>query len=439
MPQYVLEKYLVSIAFNRFDEMVVLEYNKRSNERVDEWGPSVTLFVEWLVKRAKQMQTFVGNVDDVVNFTEVGMKCSSTSIDENNFDTGISSVQELHTTWRAALSLKRMLLDQAVSIDGDGINTDDLMGMDLVELLDLVLDCGNQSSIIRYRFDEYIQPLVMEMSISSSSDNLDEALAVYCLKEAQKCTDLQAAGAKHALASAVAIAEISKASLHKKNRLIKDKTKLIYMVLNVIDEISKNLDVVEISMNDRREIIESFWSLYETLPARLVTPESENEVKLQSLYDDLVGTDILSRWPECDPFKFFNRRQSGRQHEEHMFQKENCDALEICKSFTSAITAIESSQNRAALLQDLLCDVQSLNDVVFKNSLDLSTILCKYLVPTFLEKGYFGLVASYLRSDENVVDRKQVIRNVIEYVDEAMFSEGDNMNKMSRRSSTTFT
>ena len=430
MPQYVLERYQTSIAFDRFDEMVVLEYNKHWNDGVDECGPSVTLVVEWLVKRAKQMQTFVGNVDDVVNFTEVGMKCSSTSIDENEFDTGISSIQELRTTWRATLSLKRMLLDQAVSIDGDGINTDDLMGMDLVELLDLVLDCGNQSSIIRYRFDEYIQPLVMEMSISSSSDNLDEALAAYCLKESRKCNDLQAPGAKHALASAVAIAEISKASLHKKNRLIKDKTKLIYMVLNVIDEISKNLDEVEFSMNDRREIIESIWSLYETLPARLITPESENEAKLQSLYEDLVGTDILSRWQGCNPFKFFNKRQSGRHHKEPMFQEENCNLLEICKSFTSAITGIASSQNRVALLQDLLCDVQSLNDVVFKNSLDLSTTLCKYLIPTFLEKGYFELVASYLRSDENVVDRKQVIRNVIEYVDEAMFSEGDNMNRI---------
>jgi len=421
MPQYTLEKYTISIVFDRFDELIVLEYNNRLNDGVDKTEDCVKSLLSWFVERAKLMQTFVGDVDDVINFTKVGMKCFSLRNDENNYDTGVIYDKDLHVIWRTALSLKRMLLDQ--SIDDDGINTDDLASMNLVELLNLVLDCDAEGSVIRYRFHEYIQPLVMELSSLSSNDDLDEALVAYCLKNVQECTASKAAMAKRVLSSSVAIASISNASLHKKHRLIKSQEKLILMVLEMVDEISKELDVVEVSMNDRREIVESFWSLYETLPAQLASPQSENEEKLKTLYDDLVGIDIVSRWPGCNPFQFHNKRK-------RMFQEENGTVLEICKSFTSVIMTIASPQNQVALLQDLLCDVKNLNEVVFKNSIDLPTILCNCLIPKFLEEGCFGLVASYLGSNKDVMDENQVIHIVTEYVDEAMFSEGDNRDRI---------
>jgi len=312
------------------------------------------------------------------------------------------------------MSLKKMLVDQAISIDGDGINSEDLMGTNLVETLDLVLYRCVDSTSIRFRFNEYIQPLIMEMSNTITSDELDEALATYCVEGVRKHGDSQVNGAKRALSFAIAIAEISKASLHRKHRLMKKKDTLINMVLNVTNEIALNLSTAEMVMDDKREIIESMWTLYETLPVRLNSQESKHGENLQELYLNLVGIDILSRWPGIDPFNFFKQ---------HKYGEENSYLFEICKSYTSAITTMADPQDQVRLLQDLLGDVQSLNEVVFGNTVDLATVLCKYLIPTFLEKGYFLLVASYLGSDEKLVDRKQILCNVVETVDEAMFSE----------------
>jgi len=428
MPQFILERKQISIVLDRFDEIVVLEHNKMLNEEEDSKEISEKMLSDWFVKRAKQMQAFVGDVDEVVRSSEFGIKC----IDGNNLNNAASSiVQELHLMCRTALSLQRLLLDQAVSIDGDGINTDDLMGMDLVDLLDLVLDSGDQTSVVRYRFQEYVQPLVMEMSFSNSSDKLDEALAAYCLREAQKCSDLHTVGAMHALASAVAIAENSKVSMDRKNRLIKNEGSLIHMVLAVTNEISKTLSrMANISIRDGRELIESIWNLYETLPVHLITPESQYEPKLQGFYQDLVGVDILSRWPGCKPFEFFNRRQIEKSQEGPGFGEENPVVIDICKSFTAALSVVTNSQDKVGLLQDLICDVGNLNKEVFGNTSDISTIICDRLVPAFLEKGYFGLVASYLESDKTVLDRKQVVHYVVEYLDESMFSGVDDRSRI---------
>ena len=419
MPQYMLERHFVTIAFDRFDEMVVLECNQRPTNTAD--VPPTAMMVDWFVKRANKIQTFVGSVDDVVNFTKIGMRCSS-STDQSNVEANVPSLLELQTTGRTALSLKRMLLDQAISIDGDGINTDDLNEMDLVELLDLVLDDANQSAIVRYRFEEYIQPLVMEMSVSSTGDHLDESLASYCLNKAKDFNESEAAGAREALISVLAIAEISRVSLPKKSRLIKNKAVLIDMVSDVIDEVSANIDVVGSSIDETREIVECFWTLYQTLPAQT---ESEKELKLKKVYDDLVGVDILSRWRGCNPFDFFNRRRSSEEGEG------NSVFLNVCDSFNSSISEIRDSQDQVSLLQDLLCDVKSLNKIVFKDSVDIAKILCECLLPNFLENGHFGLIASFLGADESLLDRKLVLRNVIEFIDEAMFAGGENMDRIS--------
>jgi hypothetical protein len=432
MPQYISETMRISTVFGTSDEMVVLEYNKVLYDRFDDETISEALVAGWFVKRAKRAQTFVGNADDVINLCEFGLKCSSPYLDETNLKVAIPNVQELHKTWRTALSLQRMLLDQLVSVDGDSINTDDLMGTNLVELLDLVLGRGSHSSDILYQFREYVQPLVMEMYISSSNDNLDEALVAFCLKEAIRCRDLKTIGAKRSLASAMVIAENSKASMHRRDRLIKQKENLIELVMTVTKEVSKNLDTAVLSFDDTKELIGSIWRLYETLPARLISSELEYELKIQAFYQDLVGMDLLSRWPGCkQPFAFFNMRQIKRNKTDHVFEEEYSDVLEICKSFFATATVITSARDEVALFHDLLCDIRSLNEVCFGSSLDISTVVCKHVIPALLQKGYFEIVASYLGSDSTVGDKEKIQYSVLEYIDEAIFSERDDKSRIS--------
>jgi len=430
MPQYILETIQVSTVFGTYDEKVVLEYNKILNDILNDGMISEALVANWFMDRGRRAQTFIGNVGDVINLFEFGLQCSSPCLDETNLNEAIPNAQELHNTWRTSLSLQRMLLDQVVSINGDSINTDDIMGTNLVELLELLLSCRSRSSDILYRFREYVQPLVIEMHIPSSIDNLDEAMVAFCCKEVIKCRDFTTVEAKRALASAVIIAENSKASMHKRDRLIKQKKNLIRMVLNVTKEVSKNLGATVISMDDRKELVGTFWSLYETLPARLISLELQYELKLQALYQDLVGMDILSRWPECkQPFTFFNKRQTERNKTDNLFEEKNSDVLEICKSFINNVTAV-SSQDEVALFWDLVCDIRSLNEVCFGSSLDISTIVCKHVIPVLLEKGYFGIVASYLGSDISDFNKEEIQHSVLEYVDEALFSESDDNSRI---------
>ena len=432
MPQYISETMRISTVFGTSDEMIVLEYNKVLYDRFDDEAISEALVASWFVKRAKRAQTFVGNADDVINLCVFGLKCSSPYLDESSLMIADPYVQELHKTWRTGLSLRRMLLDQVVSIDGDSINTDDLLGTNLVELLDLILGRGSHSSDILYQFREFVQPLVTEMYISSSNDNLDEALVAFCLKEAIRYRDLETIGAKRVLASAIVIAENSKASMHMRDRLVKQKESLIELVMTVTKEVSKNLDTAVLSFDDTKELIGSIWRLYETLPARLISSELEYELKIEAFYQDLVGMDILSGWPGCkQPFAFFNKRQIKRYKTDHEFEKVYCDVLEICKSFFATVTVITSTRNEVALFHDLLCDIRSLNEVCFGSSLDISTVVCKHVIPALLQKGYFEIVASYLGSDSTVGDKQKIQDSVLEYVDEAMFSERDDNSRIS--------
>ena len=434
MPQYISETTNVSTVLENFDEIVVLEYNTFSGNRLDDRVTSEAIVMDWFVKRAKRAQAFVGNVGDVIKLCQFGLQCSSPCLVGNpNPEPAIPQVQELHKTLQTSLTLRRMLLDRVISIDGDSINTDDLMNSNFTELLNIVLGCCSLSSDILYRFREYIQPLVMEIHSSSSNDNLDEAFIEFCLNEVAKYNNFKSDGAKRGLASVLVIAKSSKSSIHKSDRLIKKKAHLIRMVLSVITTISKNLNTASTadnSLNDSRELIGTIWSLYECLPARLMSSELDYELELQGLYQDLVGLDVISRWPGCEqPFAFFNKRQNERKSMEQTREKEYGDILEICKSFITVLSFIPTKDG-VPLFWDLLCDIRSLNEVCFGSSLDIPNFLCKHVIPVLLEKGYFGIIASYLGSDVSDIDRKEIQSSVLDYVDETIVSENDNNSRI---------
>ena len=428
LPRYISETLSRSIVLGLFDEKVVLDDNKGfSGDKSEVFGDLEAVVTRWFLSRGANMQKFIGKVEDAIRLCAFGLECLSPHFEETNVDHESSSIKQLHTTWRSALSLQRMLLDEIVPIDGSGISTDDLMDMKLVDLLDLVFDCQTDSSRIVYRFKEYVQPIILEKSSANSDDetsSIDKALESYCVNEARKCCDSPPAAAKRALAACAAIADCSKSSIPKRDRLIKQKEVLIDMVLTVSKEIMQALSKVALSAEEEQELVGSFWRLYESLPARLPTEESSTELEMETLFRHLVYIDIVGRWPGCKPFASYLKIDGIKSDGKEESKVGESIIVEFCRSFNNAVQGIALNQDKVSLFRDLLSDVENLNEICFNKSLDAATIICMHVVPELIESGLFGLVSVYLGHNGSVVDAAQVQRLVLEYVDDAVFSSG---------------
>jgi hypothetical protein len=434
MPRYISETLSCSVVLGLFDEKVVLDDNKGfSGEKSEVVGDLEAIVARWFLSRGANMQKFIGKVEDVIRLCAFGLECLSPHFEEKNVDHESSSIKQLYTTWCSASSLQSMLLDEIVPIDGSGISTDDLMDMKLVDLLDLVFDCQTDSSRILYRFKEYVQPIILEKSsanINDETSSIDKALEAYCVNEARKCHDSSPAAAKRALAACAAIADCSKSSIPKRDRLIKQKEVLIDMVLTVHKEMMQALSKVNLSVEDEQELVGYFWRLYESLPARLPTGDSSTEFQMETLFRHLICIDIVGRWPGCKPFASYLEIDGTNNDGKEESKIGESVVIKLCRSFNNAVQAISLNQDKVSLFRDLLSDVENLNALSFNKSLDVATIVCMHVVPELIETGLFGLVSIYLGHNGPVVDAAQVQCLVLDYVDNAVFSESGDGNSM---------
>lgn len=431
MPQYLTDRENVSLVVDLFDEKVVLDFNKVSqgDNSSDSMNTQTleTSVANWFVARAKRIQSFLGQEGNMVSLCELGLKCVAPFVDETSVDTSSPAIQQLFKTWRSSLIFQRMLIDGVVSIDGDGISTEDLLGMSVIDLLELVLEGEMETSMILSKFRDYLQPLLFESSGSQSKANdLDKALVSYCVNETEKCNknlssdpELSIALTKRALASCSAISQSSKTSVHKRDRLIKEKEMLIEMVLTVVQRVSSVLGGLDLSMNDYRELRNLMWNMYESLPADSSKTEpmhSSLVQKLETLYQMLVCFDACSRWPGLDVSLCIDPKREG---------EDVC--VEVCKSFCAIVGRIPSGEDKISSLKDLLSDLTNLNDVCFRGRIEVGRILSSHLVPSLLEKGAFDLLAVFLASGGALVDQEGTEKSVLDFVDEAVFATGSNV------------
>lgn len=429
MPQYLSETEGYSVVMGLLDEKAVLDFNKSSISKDSK--NFETVIADWFLCRAKLTQTFVGDIEIVVRLCELGLKCLTPLDIKSNFDLIGTDVEKVYQSWQSAISLQRMILDEVVSIDGDGIDTDDLMEMDLTQLLALILNSETNSSRIKYRFKEYIHPLILTTSSTRNANdqNLDLALASHCACQVSKCRDSPVSEVKTILASCNAIAECSRSTIPKQDRLIKEISVLIEMVIKSSTEILDSLSVQSVEIADQRDILEGLWSLYETLPFRLPEETSNDEALIQTFYGDLVFVDTLSRWPGINPFSI-NQTLKKTSTTELLSESRKEVIISLINSFSDVLSRVDRDSDKHSLLKDLLSDVETINNISFEQSIDVAEILCMHIIPGFLTEGDFELVATYLRWTGPSVDSTVVQRMVIDYADETVFAESDDTTKV---------
>jgi hypothetical protein len=473
MPQYLEEMEGHTVVLDRRDEAMVLDLSQQSlNENVEAEDKNNGLsssVADWFSSRANKMQTFVGPLPPVVLFCEMGLRCTVASpVNESSMLGYSKAIQKLYKTWRSACSLHKMLAEGVVALnagsDGvvasqsvDAVNINDILSMELVDIVALVLHGETDKDEILSRHTNYLQPLLMNITFASGSDlvdasaNLDEAVASYCtslvggIAEIDKENDAELVGyAVQALAACAAIAACSATLNSKWNRLIKNKKVLCDMVLTSIHESAMALKDIVIPPDENREIISSLWKLYEALPVHIpaAMPLAESWVplleKVDSIFQDLVGVDLLSRWPGCRPFAFYFKMQNARYVAEHESKQLIVDVgidtiQELCRSFCSQVhygMVLEDNLNVARLL-DLVSDLEQLHDVCFSATLPIALALCEHLLRPLLQQELFHIVAGFLsKAPPAFVESDQVTRVVLAYVDEAVFTVGTENTKI---------
>jgi hypothetical protein len=458
MPQYLKESEGVVAVLDTEDEKMVLDHNQNLVSFNESDLASST--ASWFVARAGKMQTFVGNVQPVILLCEVGLKCSHQSMAQSSMLSAPPAVQQLYKTWRSATSLQEMLAEGVVAVDSDGstasystyINTGELLQMELVDIVAMVLGGETERDEIFKRCTKYLQPLLADITLASATDSkndLDRAVASYCIGLVRGCADIdvrekeQEAELLHyalkALASCAAIAAASRTSTEMQNRLVKDKQVLIEMVFSAIDETSLACERIHIPVAESRYLIDCMWEMYEALPAHISSqaPSAESSLvplleKLDVLYKDLVGVDILSRWPECQPLAFFVQRQRSRkdiatQSDETIIEDGLKVVAKLCRSFVAQVASGHSRlgpERRDSLLHDLQSDVEQLNEVCYDELLPIESAVCLHLIAPLLQQENFHLVSQLLSNGKTKFVQKDQVKGIIlSYVNEAVFSE----------------
>jgi hypothetical protein len=298
------------------------------------------------ISRANLIQSYVGDIDCVIRLCELGLKCLTS---KGTFDDAALPIGQVHKVWQSAVSLQGMILDDAVSMDDDGIDIRKWMEMDLASLLELVLNSEMDTFMIMHRFQEYIRPLILDTN--GDEWNVDQAFALDCVGEARKSRNSPVFAVKNGISFCTAIAECSLTSIRKQDRLIKETSHLIETAVSSSMEILMALSTKTIPIIDQQEVLDGLWRLYETLPSRLPEDQDNNKSLVNSLFKLLVTIDILTRWPGSSPFSIVQTLENGQSCTSDQLKEHRMDVIDvICNSFVDVLPGIDDDSDKISLL-----------------------------------------------------------------------------------------
>ena len=467
IPHYLKDNDNHSVVLDRRDETIVLDFNKRlfveSADNLDGDGDLRSSVATWFVSRACKMQTFVGNLPPVILLCEFGLRCTMSSdiVEQTSILEAPRAVQQLYRTWKSACSLQSLLAEGVLDLKQDrtnsivSINTSDMLSMDLVDIVALVLHGETDCDKIQSKCATYLQPLLMDVTtVPNSATNvaqtdLDQAFTAFCLGliggiseiEGNSESDLLE-NVRNVLATCAAITSCSTASTAKANRLIKDLKTLCEMIFTVFQEISATLAQSSIAVSGTRAIIDLMWVMYEAMPDHI--PESKREAeswlpllkRMDVVFQDLVGVDILSRWHGCRAFAFYRNIHESRVHEDsnqRVAMVEIGAVAEVCQSFCSQVRngRIVEGLSSIDMLHDLISDLEQLVQACFEANLPIGPVVCEHLVTPLLRQEQFHLVAEFLlKAPSAFVERQEVAQAVLSFTDEAVFSSNPEDSKI---------
>ena len=484
LPSHLKETYGFNVVLDGNDEKMVLDHNSTDNSRVGDEVDVNGSLLAFYVSRARDMQLFSGNLQHVADFCALGLLATSrTCMDQENTSSAEhvaqsvdTSTHELYRTWGCAVALQKMLVESASDTPMERqegglqdlepfvtITPLDLSAMELADIVKMVLGGQDDPDIIIDTYNEYLLPLLKFLPAEGRGD-LDVAIKSYCIDAVRSSVfypmeeqmdgfnnddavvvDDTEDGTLKALQICRAMAHDSRTTIKKSNRIIKEKKVLISMVITAIFEVSLRFENVSLPTRVCHSVVKLLWDMYESLPDDTdhTTSSDEEFIELMSkandVYRDLVGVDILSRWPEChaQALAFLTKRTRFREEAignggAAFF---TCTApgqealASMCHSFCSQAAAQKGAVALSGLLRDLTSDIDQLHKISYDNeeaflSVIVATLSAELIAPLFQQRE-FELIGQFLfEADTSWWDKEQEARTVRTYVDEIIF--GDN-------------
>jgi hypothetical protein len=444
MAHYMENMYDMRLVLDDRDEAVLLDRCRHfDNELNTLEDKSIQV---WYLARAKRVHREIGSLSvmrDFLQFTSQRLNCSFASISSSadDLDPGL---RELCSIYNYAMQLDQICAGPSSTLRSGKLVANALATMSLSEIgemsvddrVSLILGPASDPSTVLSNFRNGSVFLALgEQSDEQRERMIDSSVSVYCgnaimnsvSDKKTSANPQQVVALRNAVGVCTEIANASRTTIHRSNRIVKDKCTLMNLVLGAAYDTSRACKNIDLSSSDCRRIIESIWESYECLPIRLgldkVVVQSELQDRVDCLFKNLVVVDVLSRWSSAALgfLSDLDRNESGEHGHVGRAEVGLMVIIEICRSFCNRIQGETSVDAELDLLRDLISDVEQVNKIGFVGTLSLAPTLQENLIKPLLQNQAFQFIDPLA----NWTGRDEMRASVLEFVNEAMFNNDD--------------
>lgn len=246
----------------------------------------------------------------------------------------------------------------------------------------------------------------------------DNALLSYFLSLLGRNNAMTMRDVQQSFGACVAVANASRSSLRKSQRMIKSRVSLMNLFLSVIEQLAHCVGTIKLFKPDARYLVDRLWRMYECLPMSLAPDERSDEKlveltnRVDAVYRSLIASDILADWSPQASFEVLVKKNPYWSE----------IATTLCSSFCEEVCSRHSSfESKARRLRDLTSDLLQLKADVCQSTLDLESPVHDVLLMGLLHQGEFELFAEVFSTElRHIADWERIQSAVLNFVNEIM-------------------
>ena len=424
-------------------------------DALDEISSSRKEMTNWHLDRALQLEASVGKLDLLETFCSLALKSLLVTGKPDNADD--PSIARLYSLRVVASCLNDLALggNNTVGLcDPDfnsvaAVTASEILEMPFDKLFATLLGSPKDPIDVFSRFKAVVQPIITLPGLSASSDcrsqdeieeSSDCAIVAYCLGQVNASTNKplgkmasstsQIIVLRNALSICSTVANSSRSSIKKQDRLVKRKKNVTDLVVQVVYCLSVITVDLVLLPSDCRHIVGLLWDMYECLPNQCPVDEKEdNFASLSSradlLYRHLIAVDLMSRWVPQKALTFAGKLKHASERDGMELVGNELASL-MCQTFCKQLKKDEGADwndQSFISLREIVSDLEEINAACFDSSLDFLEVVQNELIKSLLKHGQFRLMNKLLSKKSPWMNKNAVERAIVAFVNEAMFGD----------------
>ena len=443
MAHYMESTYGVRLLLDDKDEAVILDRCRLFDNRENILQASSVK--RWFLARAKRIQHEIGSISLLRDFLDLASQRLDVSFTARPGEDMDPELQELNCMYAYAIQLDRILADKSFALTAGKLAANALASMSLSDVEKMriedrvlfILGPPNDPSAVLSKLRNGFTFLTLGGGKGSEQNEnvIDSSISAYCGNAIVNSVSdngesgsrglHQADALRNALDVCTEIANASRTTIQRSNRVVKDKGVLMNIVLTAAYDTSRASKLIDLSPSDCRHMVDSIWESYECLPTRFSPDDaSQNAVqtKVDGLYHNLVIIDIFSRWSPAALKVLVDLNATESERANVGLTVIN----EMCRSFCHQLSRFEGAvavDLELNLLKDLISDIDQLKKVGFDSTFPMASTLQESLIKPLLQQEEFHLIDTLVKW----INRDEVKAAVLAFVNEAMFDDGESL------------